>query len=384
MNQHVVKSMSSTNALSDKIKVEKGLKGIYVTETDLSEVNGLEGILTVKGYNIDELALHATFEEVVYLLLYNKKLSKIELEDYRKKLATYRVLSPYTIETIKNLVHEKVNPIDGLQVAISTLFFTFNKPNIDKNELIIASFPTIIAYYYRLRNNLDIVEPRLDLSHVGNFLYMLEGQKPESRKIRALETYLITVMDHGMNASTFVSRCVVSSDSDILSAVLGAIGSLKGPKHGGAPEPALKLVLKVGQLDNPELYIRSLLEKGEKIPGFGHRVYKTKDPRADVLTKAGEQFYSEREEEISQLFIYTEQLILKLLNEYKPGRQLFTNVEFYTAYLLHGLGIPEELFTTLFASSRVVGWLAHADEQLKEDLIIRPKSLYIGEYGKKW
>ena len=376
--------MSSTNALPEKIKVEKGLKGIYVSKTDLSEVNGLEGILTVRGYNIEELALHATFEEAVYLLLYNKKLSKIELEDYRKKLAKYRTLSRYAIEIIRNLVHENINPIDGLQVALSTLFFSFNKPNIDRNELIIASFPTIIAYYYRLRNNKEVIKPRVDLSHAGNFLYMLEGQEPESRKTRALETYLITVMDHGMNASTFVSRCIVSSDSDILSAVLGAIGSLKGPKHGGAPEPALKLVLKVGQLDNPEIYIRSLLEKGERIPGFGHRVYKTRDPRADVLTKAGDQFYSEKEKEISQQFKDTEQLISKLLNEYKPGRQLFTNVEFYTAYLLHGLGIPEELFTTLFASSRVVGWLAHAAEQIKEDLIIRPKSLYIGEYGKKW
>ena len=231
---------------------------------------------------------------------------------------------------------------------------------------------------------MDIIEPNIELGHAENFLYMLKGMVPDKNQAKALETYLITVMDHGMNASTFVSRCIASSDSDLLSAVLGAVGSLKGPKHGGAPGPALKLVLDVSKSDNAEQFIKNLLEKGVRIPGFGHRVYKTRDPRADVLKKAGENFYTGNESDLSQKFIETEQLVLKLLNEYKPGRQLFTNVEFYTAYLLNGLGIEEELFTPLFATARVVGWLGHAKEQIKEDLIIRPKSFYIGEYNKKW
>ena len=222
------------------------------------------------------------------------------------------------------------------------------------------------------------------MGYVENFLYMLEAKEPEQKRVRALETYLITVMDHGMNASTFVSRCIASSDSDLLSAVLGALGSLKGPKHGGAPGPALELVLEVTKSKDPESYLRNILEKGERLPGFGHRIYKTRDPRADVLKQAGETFYTEKEKDINEMFKKTEQLALQLLHTYKPGRELHTNVEFYTAYLLHGIGIDQELFTPIFAMSRVVGWLAHAKEQQKENLLIRPESLYTGEYGKQW
>ena len=372
------------NTLHANIKVEKGLKGIYVAETDTSDVNGIEGILTVKGYNIDEIALNASFEEAVYLLLYNKRISNNEFNAYRNRLARYRKILPITEYIIKNCVENDLKATETLQMALSTLFLSWNITNIDKNELIIASFPTIIAYYTRLKIKQDIIEPKTELGHVENFLYMLTGKKPDKLRVRALETYLITVMDHGMNASTFTSRCIASSGSDLLSAVLGAIGSLKGPKHGGAPGPALELVLNVATSDNPELVVRELLEKGEKIPGFGHRIYKTRDPRAAVLQKAGEQFYKDNEPEISKLFMNTEQLILRLLLEYKPGRQLYTNVEFYTAYLLHGIGIEVELFTPLFSMARVVGWLAHADEQIRQDLIIRPSSLYMGEYGKKW
>ena len=367
-----------------KVKVEKGLKGLYVTETDLSSINGIKGILTIRGYPLDELAFKATFEEVVYLLLYNKRISKLELETYKKKLAQYRNLSPFTVEIIKNLVIQNVSAIEVLQIALSTLFNEFNSTKEDKKELIIASFPTIIAYYNRLKNRLEIIKPRDDLGHVENFLYMLEARLAEQKRTRALEIYLITVIDHGMNASTFVSRCIASSDSDLLSSVLGAIGSLKGPKHGGAPGPALELVLEVAKSNDPESYIRELLENGKRLPGFGHRIYKTRDPRADVLKKAGETFYTEKEKDISEIFKKTEQLALKLLNEYKPGRELHTNVEFYTAYLLHGIGMDQELFTSLFSMSRVVGWLAHAEEQQREDLLIRPESLYIGEYGKQW
>lgn len=369
---------------SNDIKIEKGLKGLYVAETKLSKVDGTEGILTVKGYTIDELALHASFEEAIYLLLYDKRLDTSELPTYTQKLAHLRFLPQITVDVLTQLAKEQIGPTEALQVALSTLFVSMDSHKDAQNELIIASIPTIIAYFYRLKQHKPIVEPNLALDHAANFLYMLHGEIPEENYAKALETYLITVMDHGMNASTFTSRCIVSSGSDLLSAVLGAIGSLKGPKHGGAPGPALKLVLKLSTSNNSEQHVRSLIEQGVKIPGFGHRVYKTKDPRADVLKKAGEKFYTGSESNLTQTFLDSEQLILKLLQEYKPGRQLFTNVEFYTAYLLNGLGLEEELFTSLFASARVVGWLAHAQEQLAEDLIIRPKAYYTGDYGKKW
>lgn len=370
--------------MSETVKIEKGLKGVYVAETKLSNINGKDGILTVKNYDIDELATNATFEEAVYLLLYDKRLSKDKLLAYQKKMAQYRKIPAITIDVIKTLVEAKVKATEVLQAALGTLFIETLKATDDINELILASIPTIVAGYYRLKTGKTIVEPRLDLSHVGNFLYMLQGKEPDPKYIKALETYFITVMDHGMNGSTFISRCVASCGSDLLSAVIGALGGLKGPKHGGAPEPALNLVMAASQSDNPEQYIRGLIERGEKIPGFGHRVYKARDPRADVLKKTGKQFYTGDEGNLSKNFNQIEQLVLRLLNEYKPGRQLFTNVEFYTAYLLHGIGIDEELFTSLFAIARSVGWLAHAKEQIAEDLIIRPSSLYVGEYGEKW
>ncbi len=365
-------------------KIEKGLKGVYVAETKLSDVNGTDGILTVKNYDIDELAPNATFEEAVYLLLYDKRLIKDELLAYQKKMAQYRKIPPITISVIKTLVKANVKGTEVLQAALGTLFIETIKTKENINELILASIPTIVASYYRLKHGKEIVEPRLDLSHVSNFLYMLQGKEPDFKYVRALETYFITVMDHGMNASTFISRCVASCGSDLLSAVIGGLGGLKGPKHGGAPEPALQLVLTVSQSDNPEQYIRGLIERDEKIAGFGHRIYKARDPRADVLKKAGKQFYTGKEEKLSEIFNQTEQLVLRLLEEYKPGRKLHTNVEFYTAYLLHGIGIDEELFTSLFAIARSVGWLAHAKEEFAENLIIRPESVYIGKYGQKW
>lgn len=370
--------------MSNAIKIEKGLKGIYIAETFLSNINGTEGILTVKNYDIDELATHATFEEAVFLLLYDKRLSKEDLLTYQKRMAKYRKIPSITVEVIKTLVEAKVRATEVLQAALGTLFIETIKATEDINEIILASMPTIVASYYRLKTGQNIVEPRLDLSHVGNFIYMLQGKEPDPKYIRALETYFLTVMDHGMNGSSFISRCVASCGSDVLSAVIGALGGLKGPKHGGAPEPALELVLNASASSNPEKYIRNMIERGEKIPGFGHRVYKARDPRADVLKKAGKQFYTGDEEKLSEKFNQIEQLVLRLLNEYKPGRQLFTNVEFYTAYLLHGIGIDGDLFTSLFAIARSVGWLAHAKEQIAEDLLIRPSSLYIGKYGEKW
>src|SRR6185503_11008509 len=227
--------------------------------------------------------------------------------------------------------------------------------------------------------------PRRELGHAANFLYMLSGEMPDAERVRALETYLNTVIDHGLNASTFTARVITSTGSDLVSAVVGAIGALKGPLHGGAPGPALDMVFEIGDASRAEAFLRRKIEAGEKLMGFGHRVYKVRDPRADVLAAAAERLYTRA----GDMTLYTlardvERTALRLLEEYKPGRRLQTNVEFYTALLLHGLDLDVELFTPTFAISRVSGWIAHALEQRAANRLIRPRSEYIGPRDRRW
>jgi citrate synthase len=214
---------------------------------------------------------------------------------------------------------------------------------------------------------------------------MLSREVPDSEKVRGLETYLNTVIDHGLNASTFTARVITSTGSDLVSAVVGAIGALKGPLHGGAPGPALDMVFEIGEASRAEMVLRHKIEAGEKLMGFGHRVYKVRDPRADVLAEAAERMYTRA----GDMSLYTlarsvESTALRLLEEYKPGRRLQTNVEFYTALLLHGLGLDASLFTPTFAISRVSGWIAHALEQRETGRLIRPQSEYSGSRARRW
>jgi citrate synthase len=223
------------------------------------------------------------------------------------------------------------------------------------------------------------------LTHAANFLYMLTGDTPEPASVRGLETYLNTVIDHGLNASTFTGRVIISTQSDMISAIVGALGALKGPLHGGAPGPALDMVFEIGTPDNAEPYLRQKLGQGERLMGFGHRVYKVRDPRAEVLSAAAEKFYRVGGNmELYNLAHSVEQAAVRLLAEYKPGRNLQTNVEFYTALLLHGLDLPTALFTPTFAIGRVGGWTAHCFEQLETGRLIRPKAAYVGETDRHW
>jgi citrate synthase len=249
----------------------------------------------------------------------------------------------------------------------------------------VALFPTIVAAFWRLRRGDEPLPPRDDLTHAANFLYMLEGDVPEPEQVRALETYLNTVIDHGLNASTFACRVITSTGSDLVSAVVGAVGALKGPLHGGAPGPALDLVFEIAESSRAEQVLRQKIEAGERLMGFGHRVYKVRDPRAEVLAGGAEQLYTRA----GDMALYTlarsvEATAIRLLEEYKPGRHLQTNVEFYTALLLHGLGLDTALFTPTFAMSRVSGWIAHAFEQRHANRIIRPQSEYVGPRDRTW
>ena len=270
--------------------------------------------------------------------------------------------------------------MDALRIAAGAISLTSHDAGP-----IVATFPTMVAAFWRLRGGAEPLPPRRDLGHAANFLYMLGGDDPDDERVRGLETYLNTVVDHGLNASTFTARVITSTGSDLVSAVVGALGALKGPLHGGAPGPALDLVFEIGDASRAEDVLRRKIESGDKLMGFGHRVYKVRDPRADVLAAAAERMFTRG----GDMSLYTmaravEATALRLLEQYKPGRRLQTNVEFYTALLLHGLGLDVALFTPTFAISRVSGWIAHAMEQRRADRIIRPQSEYAGPRDRRW
>jgi len=249
--------------------------------------------------------------------------------------------------------------------------------------MLLSAFPVIVAAYWRLLHDQPPIPPRADLGHAANYLYMLTGKLPDETHVRGLETYLNTVVDHGLNASTFTARVIVSTGSDFVSAVTGAIGALKGPLHGGAPGPALDMVFEIGDVARAEEVLRKKIESGERLMGFGHRVYKVRDPRADVLAAAAETMLGPGNA-LYDLARGVEAVALRLLEEYKPGRRLQTNVEFYTALVLHGVGLEVPLFTPTFAISRAAGWIAHGFEQRRANRIIRPQSVYVGPRGLSW
>jgi citrate synthase len=361
-----------------------GLAGVVAAQTRLSHVDGQIGELIIAGYPVAELAAQASFEEVVYLLWHDRLPNGDELREFVGQLAALRPLSPATLSLLEAIAQENVPPMDALRMAASTLSLGLADEGQAAMALV-ARMATVVAAYGRLRDGRSPIAPKPELSHAANYLYMLTGEEPDAAFVRGLETYLNTVVDHGLNASTFTARVIVATQSDVVSAVTGAIGALKGPLHGGAPGPALDMVFEIGTADRAESYMRAKLERGERLMGFGHRVYKVRDPRAEILSVAAEKmFQAAGDMGLYELVKSVETTAVALLAEYKPGRNLQTNVEFYTALLLHGLGLETELFTPTFAIGRVAGWLGHCLEQQKEGRIIRPLSQYVGELDRAW
>ena len=269
--------------------------------------------------------------------------------------------------------------MDALRMAAPILSLGREENPLDDAMTAIAAFPTIVGSVLADAHGEAPVPVRTDLAHAAHYLHQLFGVEPSAERARALETYLNTVCDHGLNASTFAARVIVSTRSDVISALTGAVGALKGPLHGGAPGPALDMVFEIGTPERAGNLIRARLDRGERLMGFGHRIYRVRDPRADVLAHAAERFYSsDGDRRLYDLARAVEATALRLLRERKPDRRLDTNVEFYTALLLHGLGLPSELFTPTFAVGRVLGWSAHCLEQLRDGRLIRPQSAYIG------
>ncbi|MDH3943589.1 MAG: citrate synthase/methylcitrate synthase [Anaerolineae bacterium] len=369
----------------DKIN-RPGLQGVIAAQTRLSRVDGQAGELIIAGYRVDEIAPRATFEEMVYLLWHDRLPTEKELAGFQVELAGLRTLPPVAMQALKQAAEKKLPVMDALRMAAGLLSLNADPEDAPAaSRALVAAFATIVAAYWRTLNGDKPVEPNPELSHAANYLYMLDGEAPSEGRVRALDTYLNTVIDHGFNASTFTARTIVSTQSDIISGVVGAIGALKGPIHGGAPGPALDMVFEIGTAENAEPWLRNALEAGERLMGFGHRVYKVRDPRADVLNGAAAEFFQDGDQsDLYALVRHVEKEAIRLLEEYKPGRNLQTNVEFYTALVLHGIGLKTDIFAPTFAVSRVGGWTAHALEHLAEGRLIRPLADYAGANGRKW
>ena len=365
--------------------IAHGLEGVIAGSTRLSRVNGLAGELIIAGYALEEIAANASFEETTFLLWNDRLPNGAELADFQRRLASLRALPAATVALLCAVAAEKTPPMDALRMAAGTLSLGSVEGDANEAAALVARFPTVVAAYWRLLNGGEPVTPDASLGHAANYLYMLNGECPTAAQARGIETYLNTVIDHSFNASTFTARVITSTASDLVSAITGAVGALKGPLHGGAPGPALDMVFEIGIADRAESFLRAKLERGERLMGFGHRVYKVRDPRADVLSAAAEKMYQAGGDmQLYELARSVEEKAVALLAEYKPGRNLQTNVEFYTALLLHGLGLETALFTPTFAVGRVAGWTAHCLEQRAEGRLIRPGSDYHGGLGRRW
>jgi citrate synthase len=352
-----------------------GLEGVVAATTALSKLDGTAGRLVYRGYNIHDLARSTTFEEIAYLLWYGHLPNRQELSELEAKFAAERSIPDAVLQVLRILPAE-TQPLDALRTAVSAwgAITVRGKPTIEQATALTARFPVFLAAFNRLRHGEQPLESKPELGHAANYLYLLTGQVPSDEHVRALNSYLVLLADHGMNASTFTARIVASTESDIASAVVAAIGALKGPLHGGAPADVQKMLNEIGTPENAEPWLRNAIMQGKKLPGFGHRVYKTTDPRAEELRDMSrvadpEGFAFARR---------VEELAISLLEELKPGRRLYTNVEYYSSALMNSVGLSGDFFTPTFAVSRVAGWTAHILEQANNNRLIRPEAEYTG------
>jgi citrate synthase len=356
-----------------------GLDGVVVAETALSDVDGERGRLIIRGYSVEELVEHATFEDVCGLMWNGVWPSTNEREALRTSLAEARERAFAMLSSIGSAL-ATADSMEALRTAVGHV--RAGDPASDRVRLT-GAIAVFAAAWARLQANAPPVPPRPSLSHAADCLQMLSGVAPDPARVRGLDAYLCCVVDHGMNASTFAARVVASTGSDLVSAVVAAVGALKGPLHGGAPGPVLDMLDAIGNADRARAWLEGELAAGRRIMGMGHRIYQVRDPRAAALERATS--------ELERTGGASDQLTLaraierdaeRLLAERHPERRLRANVEFYTAVLLDAIGIPRTLFSPMFAASRVVGWCAHVDEQRAVGRLIRPASTYVGDVGR--
>ena len=358
-----------------------GLEGVVAAETSISEVDGANGRLIYRGgYLIEDLAPVATFEEVAYLLWHGDLPTKAQLDALKHQMAACRNLTDHAQRTLQSSDPE-TNPMDILRTVVSAQGSAKlpTTPTLEEAVALTAIFPTIVAATWRRSQGHELIKPRADLGHAANYLYMLNGKEASPEIVHALNTYLVLLADHGMNASTFTARVIASTDSDLASCLVGAIGALKGPAHGGAPSAVMDQLEQIGTAENAEHWMREARKQKVRFMGFGHRVYRTYDPRAKILKALCERLNPKFYELASKV----EETALALLHEEHPERPQATNVEFYSAGVLQAIGLPKEYFPPTFAVSRVAGWSAHVLEQSTHNRLIRPQSEYIGPEPRK-
>lgn len=356
--------------------VGKGLEGVVVGTSSICHIDGNLGRLIYRGYDIQDLAANLTFEEAAYLLWHEDLPTQDKLTDLKKRLSKERSISENLKKAIRNFPRSS-NTLDVLRTAISSLGtgVPLKAPDISDAITITAKIPTINTAFDRLRRGQEPLEPRPDLGHAANYIYMLTGKEPDPARVDALNKYLILLADHGMNSSTFTARIVASTWSDMYSAITAAIGALKGPLHGGAPAPVLQMLKDIGTPERAESWMRGELKAGRRLMGFGHRVYRTTDPRAEILRNIASRTADKKFFELARR---VEETGIRVLQEERPDRKLYTNVEFYSAVVMDSVGLPPDLFTATFAASRSVGWSANVLEQVANNRLIRPETEYTG------
>lgn len=376
--------------MSPDAATKGGLEGVIVADVAASEVNGTEGILIYAGYDIEDLAENALFEEVVYLLWHNRLPNTAELEELRSEIARGATLPTSVINMMKTLP-KGADPMAVLRTATSALahYDTDSENATDrmvayrKAARLTGQITTISAAWNRIRKGQEPIAPRIDLNLSQNFIWMLYGQEPDKTASEAINTYLVLLAEHGMNASTFAARVTTATGSDMHSAVVSAIGTLKGPSHGGANAEAMKMFLEIGSPENVNAWFnREVKEHGRRVMGIGHRIYKAMDPRATILREHSERLAKSRGN-TKWMDLAVKLADRSAEDEYFIERKLYPNVDYYSAILLYTLDLDIDMFTPLFAMSRIAGWSAHIIEQIGGRLI-RPESNYVGPRGLKW
>ena len=359
----------------------KGMAGVVAGATAVSEVYGSEGRLVYRGYDIHDLAEHCSFEEVAYLLWNGDLPTQAQLDDLKQRMSEARRLPEASLDLLSRMPKDAA-PMDVLRTAVSALGVDDRQatPTLDQAVSLTSKVTTILAAFHRFRQGLQPIEPRPDLSHTGNYIYMLTGKEPTPVASESLGTYFVLLADHSFNASTFVARIVASTESDMYSAVSAAIGALKGPLHGGAPALVLDMLMQIGRPERAEEWMRAELGRKRPIMGIGHRVYRAEDPRAEILRELARRV---SDPEFFELAYQSEQTALRLVHENPRAARMYTNVEFYSAAVLHASGLPADLFTPTFGASRTAGYTAHILEQVSEHALIRPNADYVGPTGRQ-
>ncbi|MDZ7682512.1 MAG: citrate/2-methylcitrate synthase [Fodinibius sp.] len=381
----MAESLNTDIDLSEYPHINKGLEGIVAFSTQKSFIDGQKGELIYAGYDIDTLAENASFEEVCFLLWNDRLPNQEELNELNTKIQNNRELPEAVINYIKG-TSKNAEPMAVLRTAVSMLgdFHEVEADSehefrINKAISITAKIPTIIAAFDRSRNNKNIVTPLSEKSTAYNFLYMLNDEEPGDQAEKTMDLCLILHAEHGMNASTFTNRAICSTESDMYSSVTGAIGALKGPLHGGANQQVMNMLLDIEEKNaDPVEYVKGRLDGKEKVMGFGHRVYKTMDPRARILRSMSKKLSKETGHET--LYQWSE-AILKTM---KDDKDIDPNVDFFSATVYYSMGIKPDLFTCIFAMSRVSGWTGHYIEQAENNRLVRPRALFIGDKHKEW